>query len=176
MTTDIQAPEIKSAETPREILAADFKSLGGELPIHGGWGYSREDAVVIDKDDPVVSKGIPFDGVGIEHIFVEKRIYEELIIFRSEDSRYSGIKWNLLEQRLTSYENRTYDVLSFEITAIPDADWEALKSEWESNNGFQASESKLKAHEKKRNEKTICYTTEYWFDITSFYGHAAGRP
>ena len=73
MTIDIQAPEIRSAETPREILAADFKSLGGELPIHGGWGYSREDAVVVDKDDPVVSKGIPFDGVGIEYIFVEKR-------------------------------------------------------------------------------------------------------
>ena len=128
------------------------------------------DAVIIDKDDPVVSKGIPFDGVGIEHIVVEKRIYEELIIFRSEDSRYSGIEWNLLEQRLTSYEDRTYDVLSFEITAIPDGDWEALKAEWESNNGFQASESELKAHEKKRNEKTIRYTTEYWFDITSFYG------
>jgi len=170
MTIDIQALEIRSVETPREILAADFKSLGGELPIRGGWGYSREDAVVIDKDDPVVSKGIPFDGVGIEYIFVEKRIYEELIIFQPKGSGYSGIEWNLLEQRLISYEDRSYDVLSFEVTAIPAADWEALKAEWESNNGFQASESELKAHEEKRSEKTIRYTTEYWFDITSFYG------
>ena len=149
MTIDIQAPKIKTAETLREILAVDFKSLGGELPVHGGWGYSREDAVIIDKDDPVVSKGMPFDGVDIEHVVVEKRIYEELIIFRSVNSRYSGIEWNLLEQRLTSYEDRTYDVLSFEITAIPDADCKALKAEWESNNGFQASETELKIHEIK---------------------------
>ena len=101
---------------------------------------------------------------------LKKDIYEELIIFRSEDSKYSGIEWNLLEQRLTSYEGRTYDVLSFEVIAIPDADWEDLKAEWESHNGFQVSESELKAHKEKRNEKTIRYTTEYWFDITSFYG------
>lgn len=170
MAIDIQAPRIKSAETPREIITADFKSLSGELPINGGWGYDREDAVVIDKDDPVVTKGIAFDGVGIEYIFVEKRIYEELIIFRSEGNQYSGIKWNLLEQRLIIHEESIYDVMLFEVIAIPDSDWEVLKEEWESNHGFQRSESELKAHINKRNKRKIRYTTEYWFDITSFYG------
>ena len=169
MTIDIQAPRISSEETPREIIGADFKSLAGELPINGGWGYSKEDAVIIDKDDPVVAKDVPFDGIGIEYIFVEKRIYEDLIIFRPEDDKYSGIKWNLLEQRLINREERYYDILSFEVTAIPDLNWETLKEEWESNDGFQGSESELKAHIEKRNSKTIRYTTEYWFDISSFY-------
>ena len=79
MPLEIQAPKIEAAHSPREILAADFKSLGGELPIHGGWGYSLEDAAVIDKNDPTVPSGMPFDGVEIEYVFVEKRIYEELL-------------------------------------------------------------------------------------------------
>lgn len=63
------------------MLGEHFKSIS-ELPIWGGWGYTREDAVIIDRDDPIVSPDRPFDGVGIEHVFVEKRIYEELIIFQ----------------------------------------------------------------------------------------------
>jgi hypothetical protein len=95
VSVDIKPPRIKSKESPREILAADFKSLG-EIPIRGGWGYTFDDAVIIDKNDPVVPKGIPFDGVELEYIFVEKRIYEELIIFRPKNEGYSGIGWNLL--------------------------------------------------------------------------------
>ena len=169
MGIEIQAPIIRSAETPREIIAADFKSLREELPISGGWGYTKEDAVVIDRNDPVVSKGMPFDGVEIEYIFVEKRIYEELIIFRPKDDKYSGIEWNLLKQKCTSDNGKKYDVLSFEVKAIPDLDWEELKSEWEENNGFQSSQSELNAHIEKRSSKMIRYVTDYWFDITSFY-------
>ena len=31
---------IQCNESPRDILAADFKSLRGGLPISGGWGYA----------------------------------------------------------------------------------------------------------------------------------------
>ena len=178
MAIEIQAPRIRSEESPREIITADFKSLKGEFPISGGWGYSKEDAVIIDKSDksdPVVPKGMPFDGVGIEgiegieYIFVEKRIYEELIIFRSDNNKFSGIEWNEIKQEFRSDGERKFDVLFFDVTAIPDTDWEQLKSEWESNNGFQGSQSALDVHIEKRNSKVVHYKTEYWFDITSFY-------
>ncbi len=92
--------------------------MGGDLPIKGGWGYTFDDAVIIDKNDSVVPK-VPFNGIGYENIFVEKRIYEELIIFRPENERYSGIKWNLLGQKLINRNDRQYDVLTFEVTALP---------------------------------------------------------
>ena len=79
--TDLPQP-IVSREEPRQIIAEDFKSVIGVLPIRGGWGYTKADAVIIDATDPVVPKDVPFDGVGIEYLFVEKRIYEEMIIFR----------------------------------------------------------------------------------------------
>lgn len=170
MTIDIQVPRIRLEETPRETITDYCVSKSGELPISGGWGYTKEDAVVIDKDDPVVLKGIPFDGVGIEYIFVEERIYEELNRYESEDGKYSVVGWNLLEQSLIFDDDRKYDVLSYEVTAIPESDWDSLNTEWECNTGLQTSESEMKAHIEKRNIKTICYSNECWFDITSFYG------
>ena len=72
MTIKIDKPIIRSQETPRQIIFENYKSLNGELPITGGWGYAKDDAVIIDKNDPVVPEGLPFDGVDIEYIFVEK--------------------------------------------------------------------------------------------------------
>jgi len=169
MTTKIKKPIINSQETPRQIIFEDFKkSIDGELPIAGGWGYTKEDAVIIDKNDPTVPTGLPFNGVSIEYIFVEKRIYEELIIFRASDDRYAEIRWKLLKQKLEKHNGRYYDVLIYKVTAFSDSDWNELKDEWESNNFFKNSKAGLLSHEKKRASKMISYTTEYWFDITSF--------
>jgi len=64
--------QLRTRESPRQIIFEDFKI---DLPISGGWGYDIENACVIDKNDSTVIKGIPFDGVGVEYVFVEKRIY-----------------------------------------------------------------------------------------------------
>jgi len=50
MSTKIDLPKIETIESPRTILEAHFKSLGGELPIHGGWGYSQNDACKCDSN------------------------------------------------------------------------------------------------------------------------------
>lgn len=161
---------VTSQESPREILAADFKSLRGGLPIRGGWGYSQADACIIDKNDPLVDPSEPFDGVGVEYVFVEKRIYEEMIIFRPDGEKFSGIKWNLQEQRTLHEGGRVFDKLLFEITAFPANDWEELKAEFEGPQGYGHPEFDVEAHERKRQEKMVRYTREYWFDITSFFG------
>lgn len=161
---------ISSKETPRQILMEDFKSLGGELPIRGGWGYTKDDACIIDKYDPVVNPGIPFDGVSIEYIFVEKRIYEEMIIFRADDEKFSGMRWKLIEQQCINDGGKTFDRLIFEVTAFPDKDWNELRDEYKVVNGGDHPDFDLTEHEKKRQEKMIRLTREFWFDITSFYG------
>jgi hypothetical protein len=50
---------VVSRESPREILADDYKTMGGVLPISGGWGYTQSDACVIDKNDVLVDKAFP---------------------------------------------------------------------------------------------------------------------
>lgn len=170
MPIDVQPPRLSTEESPRSIIAADFKSLGGELPIGGGWGYTLEDAVVIDKDDPVVPEGIPFHGISIEVVFVEKRIYEELIVCRPPWDQYSGIQWNKLRQELISHGGRHYDKLIFEVTALPARDWNELKAEWEGPGGYGSSGFDEQGHIAKRDARTVRYVTHYWFDITSFFG------
>lgn len=162
---------ISSFESPRQIIAEDFKL---PLPIFGGWGYTKDDAAIIVKPkiDKIVNKSMPFNGIEIEYVFVEKRIYEELIIFRPEGEKFSGITWKLLLQELIERKSdeRVYDKLTFEITALPDNDFEELKAEWEGPEGFRNPNFDNEAHEKKREERTLRYVREYWFDITSFYG------
>jgi hypothetical protein len=164
MTTKIDKPIIRSQETPRQIIFEDYK-LNGELPITGGWGYTKDDAVIINKNDTTVQKGLPFDGVGIEYIFIEKRIYEELIIFSLLGEPYAGIGWKQLEQKLEHHNGKDYDILTYEVTAFSKSDFHELKEDLE-NKDY----SGLAAYEEKRNKKKISYKTEYWFDITSFFG------
>jgi hypothetical protein len=161
---------ISTRESPRKVIAADFKSLTSELPIRGGWGYTQADACIIDKNDPVVDRTVPFDGVALEYLFVEKRIYEEMIIFRSDGEKFSGIRWNLDKQDLVKDGGRSFDRLVFDITAFRDADWEQLKAEYDGPQGHGASGFDEEAHERRRQEKMVRLTREFWFDITSFYG------
>jgi len=161
---------VMSSVSPREVLAEHFKSLRGGLPIRGGWGYTKSDACIIEKDDPLVDPAIPFDGVNVEYIFVEKRIYEEMIIFRPDGEKFFGISWNLMKQRLMNEDGRYFDWLNVEITAFPNDDWEELKAEFEGPKGFGTPGFDAAAHEKKRLEKMLRFTREFWFDITSFFG------
>lgn len=139
------------------------------LPISGGWGYIPQDACVIDKYDANLEKGMPFDGYAVERIFVEKRLYEELIIFRLDDERFSGIKWNLSRQSLVEESGRKYDHLVFDVSAFHDRDWAELKAEALGLNGISSSAFDETTHEKKRQERMVRMTVEYWFDITSWF-------
>lgn len=166
---------IKSKESPRDILANDFKSLRGGLPISGGWGYTKEDACIINRNDPLVDPALPFDGVALEHVFVEKRIYEEMIIFRPKDDKFTGMRWDLQKQQLIQENGRTFDMLVFEVTAFRDKDWEELRAEYEGPQGYGTSKFDPEAHEQKRKEKMLRFTREFWFDITSFFGNVHMR-
>lgn len=169
MKTDIYIEHVFSDKAPRKILTDIYKSHYGELPISGGWGYSHGDAVIIDKNDPIISKDLPFNGVQIEYSFFELRTYCELIVFRDKENSYSGIENNLIVQNLREVDGKSFDVLFFEVSALLNSDWLELKKEWEDNHAFKNSKMKLNEHFEKRNNKMIHYKTECWFDITSFY-------
>jgi hypothetical protein len=162
----MEAPIIHSAESLREVIAVDFKK---DLPLRGGWGYSMDDAIIIDRNDPTVPQGIPFDGIGIEYFVVEKRIYEELIIFRSDGDKFNGIKWNLLKQSLVQHAGKTFDHLRFEVTGLHDRDWNELKETWEGPDGFVSENFDRSKHFAEQERRTARYEADYWFEISSFF-------
>ena len=153
--------------TPREILERHNPSIGN-IPILGGWGYTQDDCVIINKNDSSVNQSMPFFGVALEYLFVEKRIYEELIIFREPGHQFHGISWEMVEQNLISNDVRSYDHLHFLVKGYTDKDWEHINKIYEDNNKFKGDYLGHQNHLKENEELLCCYETDYWFDITSF--------
>lgn len=135
----IKAPIINYDTSLRQVLLEDFKSISSELPIHGGWGYTRDEAIVIDKNDPANTSNI-FDGVGIEYLIVQQRIHEELIIFRPKEDKYLGITWKLRNQEIIRENELVFDHLVFNVKANHEVTGEPIE-----------------------------YEADYWFEISSFY-------
>jgi hypothetical protein len=158
--------QLITKESPRQIIFEDFKL---DLPITGGWGYDFESACVIDKNDSAVIKEMPFNGVSIEYVFVEKRIYEEMVIFRQANEKYSGIRWDLKTQELLFKDDKPYDKLTFNVVGFTDEVWDELTSRFEAiqKSGKVELISELDA---LRESKALRLIREFYFDITSFYG------
>ena len=155
--------------SPRE---ASDKYPGPDLPIRGGWGYTKEDACIIDRNDPIVAPDspIPFYGVGYEKIFVERRIYLELITLRPKDEKFSGIEWKMVKQSLVHHQGKPHDHLVYDVTGFKDSDWNSLKEEWEGPDGFINPTFDKEKHLKKRDSLKQSCQMEFWFEISSFYG------
>jgi hypothetical protein len=158
--------KLHTRETPRQIILEDFNL---DLPIKGGWGYSLEDACIIDKNDSSVSQAIPFNGVSIEYVFVEKRLYEEMVVFRTGDERFGGIRWELDEQRINQYDGKPYDRLIFNVTAYHESIWDQLTSRFDAIKKGESNET-LDELEIYRLSKIQSFKREYFFDIASFFG------
>lgn len=156
-------PPIVSTETPREA----WTTYGQDLPIRGGWGYCREDACIIDKNDPIVDPNEEFDWISVEYDFIEYRIIEEM---GAAPWEYLDDEWKMRLQSLIYDEDRRFDRIVVEVSALELEDWKELKAEWTGSNGHGSPGFGPEAHWKKREGKRIRFEREFWFDITSFFG------
>ena len=75
-------------------------------------------------------------------------------------------------QSLHRVDDRTYDVLSFEVTAFREEDFDFLKELYEGPNGIINPDFDRTAHGALHRSMMRSGMREYWFDITSFYGTA----
>lgn len=160
------SPKVITTESLRTALATHFRSLGGELPIAGGWGYGIDDAILIDPDHPAARAMPVIDAIGLEYTIVEKRLYEELIIRQPQATKHSGIRWSLVSQRLRNIDGKHFDQMVFEVEAFLDADFKWLAADW--GQGLRGEEAEQHAAERQRRMRR--YQAEYWFDISLVFG------
>jgi hypothetical protein len=158
---------VETKDFLRDVLAQDFPRECSNLPISGGWGYTQADAVLFLRD--LFSQQQQPDFVPLEYLFVQKIVYEELIIFRPKDYRFSGIELKLDTQNLIQTEKRKYDLLKCKIMCWADWHWDQLKSEWEQNDFGRNPAFDMKAHEAKRVSSKVNYERSFWFDITDVF-------
>lgn len=149
-------------ETPKQILSEDFPKH--EWPFSGGWGYTQDDAVIIELDNS-------WDGVSFEYKYLEYRTYEEAIIFRPKGQQLTGFRFEKGMQSLVGgADGKSYDRVTVKVTAYTEEDFAFLKHDWESHNGFADDEAGKTKHLQLAESKAIKYKVTGWFDISKFYG------
>ena len=154
--------KLVTKESPRQILSEDFPKH--EWPISGGWGYTQQNAVVIDFDNE-------YDGVRLEYKFLEYRSYEEAIIFRPKGQQLAGFRFDReLQSLVNGQDGKSYDHITMKVTAFSEEDFSYLKNDWESHNAYMDDEEGKMKHLRLADSKKIQYEVSGWFDITKFYG------
>jgi len=151
----------------RQVLSEDFPRDCASLPILGGWGYTQPEAIIFVRHQ--FSRPSTPDFVGLEYHIAQKVIYEELIICRANDSRFSGIGLKLKSQQLVTDGDKKYDYLNFSISCWSDFHWNSLKKEWEDNDSGKRAGFDLLGHLAKRDAAQINYERQFWFDITDVF-------
>ena len=157
-----------------KVLAEDFPRDCSNLPISGGWGYSQADAIAFVRHRFSIPSAPDF--VPLEYHIAQKIIYEELIICRPKDYRFSGITKTRKKQLLFEDGGKKYDCLEFLISCWSDWHWDQLKREWEANDFGMRPGFDREAHAAKRESARVQYQREFWFDISDVFDRFAACP
>lgn len=153
---------IKTDLPLKRVLLEDFKA---DLPIDGGWGYSPDTAVRFIKTDEV------YHFVQMEYQIAQWLLYEELIIFRPDGDKHSGIEHKMIGQSLLEHEGRKMDRLDLKVTCWHDFYWEKLKQEWgEQNKTNGPDQNFLDKHASKRAQSQMSFERTFYFDIDDVFG------
>ena len=147
---------------------------GLDYPVDGGWGYSRADPCIIRMKGASGDRRLPpwaRNGYAVEELFVERRIYEEIILNPAPDTPdLHNLRWRRTIQRLVDpLDGRKLDEMEFEVSGFLLGDFETLREDWVTHDGYQNDEAGQKRHLALAATKRITYTAVYCFDVTSFF-------
>jgi hypothetical protein len=154
----------------RQALSEDFPQDCANLPIAGGWGYTQREAIIFIREQ--FPRPLATNFVGLEYHIAQKIIYEELIIFRAKDDRFSGIDVQRKSQELIMESDKLYDRLDLIVSCWSDAHWEGLKTEWEENDFGRRPGFDVEDHLTRRDAAQVRYERQFWFDITDVFERA----
>lgn len=164
---EITMPRACTLTSPRRRIAE--LTADTELPIRGGWGYTREDAVIIDQQDLSVPKDKPFDDLAVENAFIEGRIYQELWEPLDLCSPRLRMTHTLQMQGLQIAGDKVYDVIIHDVWFYSLDDWIAVLKErrallehgvfYDQTAEFWRQKDLLRYH----------YVAECVFEISSFF-------
>jgi len=122
-----------------------------ELPVSGGWGESKEEAVEI-KDAKMPIKQI-------EHIFATIKANIQMHLLLPKEDRFGGI--NLKE--VAREKDDIYDIVEYEIEAIKEDIYAKLIDEYKE--GYGKDDFDMEAHFKKREDATFRRRDKIYFKI-----------
>lgn len=148
--SEIKFHKVEIVENIREAINDVFEV---DLDINGGWGYDNKTATVVNDLDVPLEQFV--------HMFATIRSTIEMNLLLEEDERFGGINANFEESKKFEVDNKTYDILTFKITAINEKEYAKFIKEYK--DGYGKKEFDLEEHFKRREEKTLTRYVDFWF-------------
>lgn len=138
----------------KEIIRSAFDM---DLSISGGWGYTQKEATVIYhlNDIPLTQ---------FEHTFASMRAYGEMNMSLPEDQRYGSINVNEHHRETVRTDDKIYEKITYEISAMKEDVYAALIDEYKE--GYGKAGFDMEDHFQRRKESTLKREAIHWFDIT----------
>ena len=130
-----------------------------DFPLSGDWGYEEEKATVIGT----LPKGMPIKQ--LQHTLTTIRAHLEMNITQEEKNRYGGINANEKSREVITKDNKVYEKVKYEITAIKEALYNAFIKEYKA--GYESEELDLNEHFKRRKEATLIRVVVHYFEVSS---------
>jgi len=154
--------KFKHIESVDDMSGLILEVFDVKLDISGGWGYDYKSSVVVNSLD------IPIDQ--FLNLFASLRANIEMNMTLEEDDRYGGINVHFLDGEQFSIENKTYDHVRFEVTAMKEKEYAKVIQEYKDNYG-KNEDFDMDKHFKKREELTIKLIADFWFEGLEDYYH-----
>ena len=148
--TNMEFKPIEKVDSTKEVIEDVF---GVKLDISGGWGYDNSSAVEVNSLDMPIDQFL--------NLFATVRANIEMNLTLEEDERYGGVNVTFQESKKFEINSKTYDIVTFKITAMNEKIYADFIKEYKE--GYGKKEFDLADHFKRRKEKTITRVTDYWF-------------
>ena len=192
-------PRWREVEAPRVCLPGkmidvinehnrlnDGNGVGGERsPIYakvtgrnfaGGWGYEPDGycEILFDWTNYNVKE---CKGVSLEMLFLERRIYEELLIDRSVGKPdMNCIRWGIDKVTVYAAGDHVIDRIDYTVTGFSFEDQFALQEDIRRHNGYAGDVEGALMHLEHANRLRVGYRQSCWFDATRFYRKPERMP
>jgi hypothetical protein len=99
----------------REELLIEFPSLKNKLPISGGWGYSIDELIRIEKQHSTIKSKKTFDLIDCEYLVFENRLTLEIMELQRKGVTIYSLDYLIKNQYLLFEDDKKIDKLIFEV-------------------------------------------------------------
>ena len=139
-------PPLSANDPIREVIKQAFDM---ELPVEGGWGYTKKDALILHTHMMPTQQ--------LQHTFASMRTHLEMSMTRPKGERYGGI--NLTEESREA--DAAYQKVTYCVTAMLESDYAAFIAAYKE--GYSTEDFDMEAHFHARKDATYRRNITVWF-------------
>lgn len=146
--------KLTSTDEIKEIIQSAFDTT---LDIKGNWGYSKDEPTIILSTDGI-TKSL------YEHKLSSMRAYIEMSMTLPKEDRYGSINVNELSREEIREDDKIYDRVTYEISAMREDRYALFIDEYK--DGYGKDWFDIDEHFRNRKLTTIIREEVYWFDVS----------